>query len=273
MSVFTSQIRNKPWVWQVTALGFVLGGLLALSLKTQDQIRQAQLPTMRVSGLATAYTNLRDTVGEQKKEIADLRANLTKYQKAAADESGNARLLEADLRKANILAGLVAVTGPGIIVKLSDSKNRPPQTPDIPPESYQEMLKQFIIHDQDIQAVLNELKAAGAEAISINDQRVIATTAVRCVGPTVLVNNIATSVPVTIKAVGDPDTLMSGLTFAGGVKDAYNIDPKMFSIDKAKTMTLPAYAGSTVVRFAMPASEAKAEQAQKQSDEATKTGK
>lgn len=272
MSVFTSQIRNKPWVWQVTALGFLLGGLLAAALKTQDQFRKGQIPTTRIPLLAAAYSDLQDTVVEQKKKIADLQANLSKYQKAATDGSETAQLLNADLQKANILSGLVAVTGPGVVITLSDSRKRPPNADELSPDEYRELTKPYIIHDQDIQAVLNELRAAGAEAISVNDQRVIATTAVRCVGPTVLVNSTPTNPsPVKILAIGDPDGLVSGLTMAGGVQEAYKItDASMFSIDKTQSLTLPAYAGPTPSRWAKVASEAKAEQAQKQSEEATK---
>lgn len=274
MSVFTSQIRNKPWVGQVTILALVLGGLLAASLKTQDKIRKEQLPTTRLPGLAAAYSELNKQATDQKKKIADLQTNLLKYQEAAASNDKTARLLGDDLRKANVLAGVVAVTGPGVIVTLRDSKNLPPRTADLSPETYAELIKPYIIHDQDIQAVLNELRAAGAEAIAINDQRVIATTAVRCVGPTVLVNNTSTSgSPVKIKAIGDPDALVSGMTMAGGVQKAYEItDPSMFSIDKAKSLTLPAYAGATPLRHAKPAPEAKAEQAQKQSEDAAAPG-
>jgi len=272
MSVFTSQIRNKPWVTQVTVLATALGMLLALSLKTQDRIRGEGIPNMRPGKLASAYAEMRDTVNEQKKKIADLQTNLTRYQKGAAEESGNAKLLSADLQKANLLAGLVAVTGPGVVVTLKDSKNAPPRPNDMTPDAYVEFVKPYLIHDADLQVVVNELRAAGAEAIAINDQRVVATTAIRCVGPVVLVNNTQTNgSPVKIKAVGDPDTLLSALAISGGVQAQYGLtDPSMFSIDKAKTLTLPAYAGATPVRFAKEASANKAEQAQRQSENTAK---
>ncbi len=271
MGVFTSQIRNKPWVWQITALGFLLGGLLAASLKTHDQIRKDQVGSTRFPRLTAAYADLNETVADQKKKIADLQTNLARYQKAAADGDQTAQLLSADVQKANLLSGLVAVTGPGVVVTLRDSAKRPPGADELAPAEYNELLKSYIIHDADIQALLNELKGAGAEAIAINDQRVTATTAVRCVGPTVLVNGTPTGVPVKIKAIGDPDALVSGLTMAGGVQDAYRLtDPSMFSVDKAENLTLPAYAGPTPGRYMKVAPEAKAEQAQKQSEEATK---
>lgn len=275
MSVFTSQIKHKPWLWQITLLTSILGALLALSLKTQDRIRGEQLPNMRPDRLAAAYAQMRDEVVEQKKRIADLQTNLNKYQEAATAESGNAKLLGADLRKANVLAGLVAVTGPGVVVTLRDSKSVPPRPDDMSPEAYTEFARPYIIHDADIQGVINELRAAGAEAIAVNDQRVVTTTAVRCVGPVVLVNNVQTNgSPVKVQAIGDPDTLVSSLTMANGVQDQYKItDPSMFSMDKAKSLTLPAFAGATPLRYAQPALEGKAEEAQRQSEEAAQTEK
>jgi uncharacterized protein YlxW (UPF0749 family) len=132
------------------------------------------------------------------------------------------------------------------------------------------MTRNYIIHSEDIQAVINELRAIGAEAIAVNDQRVVATTAIRCVGPVVQVNSIPTNgSPVRIMAIGDPDTLVSGLTMASGVQDQYKVtDPTMFSIDKSKGMTLPAFAGAQPIRFAVPAQDQSAEWAQRKSENA-----
>lgn len=274
MSVFTSQIRHKPWLWQITLLSSVLGALLALSLKTQDRIRGEQMPSMRINELAAQYGSMRETVVKQKKQIADTQANLAKYQKAAEDESGTAKLLSKDLQKANMLSGLVAATGPGVIVTLRDSKNPPPKPADMSNESYVELIRYYIIHDQDVQVVLNELKVAGAEAIAVNDQRVVSTTAVRCIGSVVMVNNVQTNgSPVKISAIGDPEVLFAALTMTGGVSHQFINDPTMFGIDKAKSLTLPAYAGATPIRFAQPAGDAKAEQAQRQSETSAQSSK
>ncbi|MDX1933568.1 MAG: DUF881 domain-containing protein [Capsulimonadales bacterium] len=274
MSVFTSPVRHRPWVTQVTFLSIILGALLALSLKTQDRIRRDQLPNMRISQLAAAYAELRDTNVEQMKKIADLQSRLTKYQKAAAQDNGNAELLSADLQKANLLAGMVAVTGPGVVVTLKDSSKAPAKPADMSQESYIELVRSYLIHDQDIQAVINELRAAGAEALAVNDQRVVSTTAVRCVGPSVLVNNVTTNgSPVRIQAIGDPVTLLNALNMKGGVAEQYNIlDPSMIMVEKKNGLTLPAYAGAMPLRFAQPATDAKAQQAQQASEKAGANG-
>src|ERR1700709_659442 len=103
MSVFASQIRHKPWLWQITLLSSVLGALLALSLKTQDRIRGEQLPNMRIPQLAAAYADQRETILDQKKQISDMQSNLAKYQKTAASESGSTKLLSNDLQHANLM--------------------------------------------------------------------------------------------------------------------------------------------------------------------------
>jgi uncharacterized protein YlxW (UPF0749 family) len=272
MSVFTSPIRHRPWLMQITLLSAIFGALLGMSLKTQDRIRQEQLPDMRISKIAKSYMDIRDTNLDLTKKIADMQKRLTDYQKAAAAEDGNAKLLSADLQKANLLAGLVAVTGPGVTVTLRDAKNPPSKPSDMSQEAYVEFIRPYLIHDQDIQAVINELRAAGAEAIAVNDQRIVATTAVRCVGPTVMVNNTPTNgSPVRIKAIGDSDTLQSSLMMPGGVSDQYKItDPTMINVDKVKSMALPAYAGATPLRYAQQAPEKSAQQAQRAAEEAAK---
>lgn len=272
MSVFTSQIRNKPWVWQVTLLCLLFGGLLASALKAQDRTRAAKLPTTRLPALAAAYSEQRDTIAEQTKKIAELQRNLAKYQKAANESDEVVPLLKADLEKATVLSGQTAVVGPGVVVTLRDAKNMPPKPNDVSPDEWNAIAKQYAIHDQDIISVVNELRAAGAEAISINDQRVIATTAVRCTGPVVNVNGIATGVPIRIKAIGDAETLHSSMLMPNGIADQYKItDSSMFSIEKNDHLTLPAFAGANPLRFAKKASDATAEQAQKQSEAATKS--
>ena len=122
--------------------------------------------------------------------------------------------------------------------------------------------------------MVNELRASGAEAISVNDQRVTGLTPIRCVGPVVMVNDVRTAgSPVVVRAIGDPDALLSGMMMTKGVLDAFrDVDPTMVSIDKVKSHTLPAYAGSTSLRFAKVANETKANEAQRNSEHAEKLG-
>ncbi len=271
MSLFSAPTRSDPWVPSIAALSVIFGVLAAASLRTQDRIRGEGLVGTRPQQVFGAYSEMRATVSEQKKQISDLQSSLSKYQEAAAKETDNEKLLYADLQKSKVMAGIVAVTGPGITVTLRDSRKVPSKPSDMSVEAYIQMTNGFHIHDIDIQTVVNELRAAGAEAISINDQRVVAATAIRCVGPVVQVNAVPTSgSPVLIKAIGDPEAMYSGFVMPGGVKDQYaTSDPDMIGVEKSKSLTLPAYSGATPLRWSQIATDKKAQQAQRASETAT----
>lgn len=246
LNVFLSSIRNNPWVTPVTVMAFVLGALLAVSLKTQQSIRSTSLPSNRFSGLAAAYRDQQEQLKMANQEISKLRGRTTQYENEMASASEKAKLLNEALQEAKFLAGLTEVKGPGIEVVLQDSKKRPPANSPIDIENY-------IIHDSDLQRVVNELHAAGAEAVAINGQRFIANTAIRCVGPTVQVNGIALSSPYVISAIGNPDTLASALELPQGVlTDIQAIDPNMVKVVKKNNIHIPAYTGSLVFRYAKP---------------------
>ena len=153
----------------------------------------------------------------------------------------------APLAQARFLAGLTPVQGPGVVVTLTDSKKQPIKMPSglTPPN---------LIHGTDINQVVNELKAAGAEAISVNGQRLVATSAVRNAGPTIFVNNTPEAASYTIKAIGDSKTLAGALDMQGGIASQLkSFDPAMFSVQEAPTLMLPAYTGTDTPRYARPA--------------------
>lgn len=106
-----------------------------------------------------------------------------------------------------VIAGLTEMQGPGIVVTLRNKA-------DLKPEDVTE--PQYAVHDLDIRDFVNALLAAGAEAVSINGQRYVTTTAMRVLGPNVLINGVPLIAPFTIKAIGDPDNLERHLASKGG---------------------------------------------------------
>ena len=271
MSVILAPGRHRPWLTQITLLSIIMGGLLALSLKTQDRIRRDLVGHSSTAAMAEAYTKVSDEAQQLRKQVAQLRSQNRKYVAGIAGEGNrSAKAIAEELQKVNVLAGLTPVTGPGVIVTLRDSKKQYERPKGISESTWQEMIAEYLIHDANIRDVINELKNAGAEAISINDQRVVGSTAIRCVGNNVHVNAVPTAgSPVIIKAIGDPNLIQSGLLMRGGIKEHF-VDPEMISVDKAENLTLPAFSGATPLRFAKPAGDVKGEQAQRQSEEASK---
>ena len=95
-----------------------------------------------------------------------------------------------------------------------------------------------------VDLVVNELLAAGAEAVSINGERVVATTAIRCVGPTILVNNVRSSVPFVIKAIGDPLALEGAMNMNGGIVSELRAYQNKVTIQRSDRIDMKAYTGA-----------------------------
>ena len=191
---------------------------------------------------------------QQGSEINTLRKELTAAQNALTSEQNDAtQLLNKTLQETKSYAGLTELEGPGVMVTLSDATDEKADAKgDQSSLASPDMLDQEkIIHDQDILRVVNELNAAGAEAVSVNNLRLVSTSSIRCVGPTVLINAEKVASPIKIRAIGDPDTMLGGFKMPGGVYDQLKqVDPRMVNIEPVKDMTLPAYTGPTTWRFA-----------------------
>ncbi len=131
-------------------------------------------------------------------------------------------------------AGYLPLSGPGLVITLDDSGD---------PTRGEE----GILHEQDLLMLINELRAAGARAISIGDgkreERITALSTVRCVGPVVLVNQTQMVPPLTIKALGDPERLMAALSTAGGVVDLLRAAGLKISLGGRDHLTLPGQPG------------------------------
>jgi uncharacterized protein YlxW (UPF0749 family) len=241
MSTISPPVRGKTWVFQVTALCIVLGMLLALSLKTQRQAVNQGLPTT-VPALRSAYRLMKQQNQQIERDLGDYKA---RYERLAAKQGGrgSTRDIQRIIDENKMIAGMVAVHGPGIVIQLQDSPKRPA-------EAAPEVMSDYIVHDRDIRDVVNELFDAGAEAISVNGQRLIASSSIRCVGSVVLVNRTALGAPFIIKAVGAPETLESGIRMPGGIyDDLFAWD--MILIKREKDIRVPAYTGSTRLNYAI----------------------
>jgi uncharacterized protein YlxW (UPF0749 family) len=177
-------------------------------------------------------------------EILELKDEIAMFRDQAASSGSYASVLTEQLNKMEILAGTADVEGPGLIVTLDDSKVAG-ASPDIN-QNY------FVIHDSDLLAVINELNDAGAEAVSINDERLLSNSEIRCAGSIVSVNNNRYAVPFVIRAIGDPDTMEAALMMRGGVYDMlrqWNIE---FKIEKSDHVVVKGYKGAVRFNYALP---------------------
>lgn len=141
----------------------------------------------------------------------------------------NLKSIKEELDSVKMKAGMVTVKGAGVVVTLDDADVR-----------ITEDASTLILHDRDILRVVNELKKANAQAISINDERVTGLTECVCAGPTIMINGKKYTTPFIIKAIGDPNVLYDTVKNS---KIAYLLARDMIkiSISKVSDITIPKY--------------------------------
>ena len=181
-------------------------------------------------------------------QVRTLQAQLTQAEKRAGDD--NSVVAAEQARNTPLLApaGLTKVHGPGLEVILDDAQpsGSLPTGTTVDPN-------QLVVHQSDLQAVVNALWAGGAEAMSIAGQRVIATSAVRCVGNTLLLNGEVYSPPFRVVAIGPADTMQEKLNSSPGVKlfrDAAGYFGLGYTVETAGRLDIPAYRGSITLGYA-----------------------
>ncbi|MCH8273206.1 MAG: DUF881 domain-containing protein [Armatimonadetes bacterium] len=233
--------RTPTWIVPVSVVALILGFLLVSAWKGPHEEITAEARQNRAD-TPTSPPIMGQSTDEREAEIAKLREEVTLLQNAVADQSRQSKVLNDSLQEAKLLACLTEVEGPGIVLILRDSE-KVFEGP-LPTE-------EMVIHDKDVQTAVNELWLSGAEAISINHQRVALATSFYCAGPIIYVGRKQISSPVTIRAIGDTDTLYGALTMRGRFLDEFKyIDPAMIEVRKKDHLVLPAHTGSTEFHYA-----------------------
>ncbi|MFW6723380.1 DUF881 domain-containing protein [Streptomyces sp. MAR4 CNY-716] len=157
-----------------------------------------------------------------------------------------------ELREAERAAGATEVDGAGLTVTLTDA---PPDATALIPGVPDPTPDTLVVHQQDLQAVVNALWTGGAEGIRVMDQRLISTSAVRCVGNTLILQGRVYSPPYKITAVGDPRDLQAALDAEPAVQnylryvEAYGLG---YEVDPHDSVTLPGYSGPVDLHHARP---------------------
>jgi len=244
MNPFVSRITGQSPIVPLSIMAFVLGFMISVAWITNDaraqRIRSVD-PDQAVR-IGSGDLNFQDEYKKLKDEVLRLRVENTALQNAMAKETGEAKVLNESLQSAKVFAGLTEVEGPGIVITLNDGKDRI----DAP-------LVDMIVHDTDVLKVVNELWNAGAEAVSVNGNRVVTGTNFRCVGSVILVDSVKIATPVVVQAIGAKGTLIGAMKLPGGiVSELQSVDARMAQIAVVEKMQLPAYGGATELRNLRP---------------------
>ncbi len=229
--------RGDRWRLLVPVAALGAGFLFATSATTADgtdlrsdrRLRLAELVDERERQVQA----LRDRAGLLGDEVAGLQA-------AAAP--GRARAVPELDPAVAASVGLLEVEGPALTVTLDDAP-RAQEGSQVPADAVPD---DFVVHEQDVQAVVNALRAGGAEAMTVMGERLTATSSVRCVGNTLLLHDRVFSPPFVVTAVGDPERMSAALAASPGVGlylnyvRAYGLG---WSVTEQQSVTLPTYDG------------------------------
>ncbi|GGK35060.1 membrane protein [Pilimelia terevasa] len=237
--------RRPGWSAGVPLIALAAGLLFTASATTAEgtALREDRRPRLaqlinerkvRLAGAEARAAALRGEVAAQTEKLAGTDVPVRQ-------ERARAKRLEAD-------AAFTPVHGPGLTVQLDDA---PHSTQDAPPRGATN--DDLVVHQQDVQAVVNALWAGGAEAMAIMGVRVISTSAVRCAGSVLVLHGRIYSPPFTITAIGAPERLRGALADSGEV-DRFRTDAQEYGLGyeerRLDDVRLPAFEQADVIQAA-----------------------
>jgi len=187
----------------------ILGIVLSLQFRVvQGNYLGGRIPSQRLVELKIELKKTQDEKAELKAERDKYAMNLEEIEKSASEDSAIIKRLNEELEKYKKIGGLTRVKGQGIEIVIDD-----------PPKDLEYNYSGSVImaNYEYLLRIINYLNSAGAEAISINDQRIIANTEIQLAGSSLKINSVPTAPPYNIKAIGNPDTLKSSLDWRFGI--------------------------------------------------------
>lgn len=227
----------------VLVLGMA-GLLIAAGISSADTSDVEAARGTDLAGLVSIET---DRVAALEQRVQDLDAEVDGLAESSADNP--VRAVQDRVRQQADMAGFSQVEGPGVTVSLDDAPV-PDDLTDLPEGTTPD---DFVVHQQDVEAVVNALWTGGAEAMTIMDRRITSVSAVRCVGNVIILDGEVFSPPFTITAIGSPARLVDALDTSSGVQiyrqwaDYIGLG---FDITEHESVELPAATGPTTMSFA-----------------------
>ena len=228
----------------VLLLPALLFGLL-VSVQWRTQSERNELTVRYNTPLLDAAKTLQNEQTALKLQLADLRAELDRIQGSASTQSGAAKDLQARIDQLKLVAGLNERTGDGVIITLDDARG----------SSAAKDIEKSICHNTDLTDIVNQAWRGGAEAIAINEERIVGSSSIYCVGSTIMVNGTLMSPPFSVLVIGPQNELLSAYddpTQLRDIKQRRDVYGLGFRVSRASGLRLPPYRGALNVRHATP---------------------
>ncbi|HEU0212829.1 MAG TPA: DUF881 domain-containing protein [Jiangellaceae bacterium] len=229
---------GRAWRFVAPVALALCGALLATSALAADgnDLRPGQ--HTELTDLVRAEERRTEQLVAQVQELSDEVDDLTAEKADAGVEE-----LRRQIDDLEVAAGYTAVEGPGLTVRLDDAP-LPDTDEELAPGT---QLDDYLVHQQDLEGVINALWTGGAEAMMVMDQRIVATSTIRCVGPVLLLQGRRYAPPYTITAIGDADAMLEALDDSDDVTNYRQYAELLdlgYQVDHEDSVTLPAYDGA-----------------------------
>lgn len=224
---------------------FILTVAICIQLKTIENTTTTISQSLKENGLRDEvlrwkerYDNVYEELNQSLKELEEVRKQATQN-----DTKSSAK--QEEIKNNNMLLGLSEVKGEGLQIVIADNN-----TGTLKNESEALDLSSQVVHYDDLIEVINALNNAGAEAISINGQRIIQTTAITCEGNVIKINGQKVSSPFTIKAIGSQGLLYGSLTMIGGYLYILDEAGVIVETTQMENLTVEKYSGVINYKYA-----------------------
>ena len=217
---------------------FILTIGICIQLKTINDANSTVSQTLTGNELRDQVLKWKEKYDKASVDLKKSEQKLEEVRLKATQNDESALSKEAEIKLDNTVLGLTDVTGSGIVITLKD--NNSVKSANLSPLDNIEL---YLVHAGDLVEVINALRNAGAEAISINGQRITNYTSVYCAGNVVVVNGEKISSPVEIKAIGSPELLYGSITIPGGYLELMEETGVIVDVKKAEKITINKYEG------------------------------
>lgn len=241
-------MSNHSAHWQkntlfLTFISLLLGIMIMMAVNTNAA---AEVKVDNDAAELIAYIeNIESETAALQEEIKNTRARIEQVQAGQMEDQALTSAAGETLAELNSRAGLTELTGPGLIITLDDNSVGAELAQKNNPSTYNPA--SYIVHDKDILYIVRAI-AGAAEAVSVNEIRVVDTTTIRCVGTVILVNSTRLAPPYEIRAIGDIAALTAALTNSGRYNSLlYTNIPVKYT--EAASLTVPAYTGAYTINY------------------------
>ena len=219
----------------IISIGFaalILTAIMFTQFKTVEQTDITAIETMRETELRTELADWKTKYEELEEKLNETESKISEYQAEVSNSEESSNVLDKELAETNMYLGYTKLQGEGIEITLSDNEYK-------------------TIDRWDLLQLVNELKLAGAEAISINNERIVSTTEIATVGVQfILINGNRIPAPFTVKAIGDKKYLESAIIIKGGYIDEMKVNEKTVNYTVKDLIEIPAYSGKINFEYA-----------------------